>query len=240
MGELFNLDNKFFRAFNKVIDCMGLSVLWMICFIPLGVNLFFAYWMKAVILLFPCVITAIPAGVATTAFYYAFNKVIRHERGYAWGEFWHSFRSNFKQAACASMIVAGAAVLMVSDIYIMYQFAKDGKNTGIFCYIFIGLLILLTMWSIYIFPYIARFENTTKQMFKNSALIALANLPKTAMMFILFAVILLVTYLLPVVGIFMPAVYIFSINLLMEKIFRKYMSEEDIAAEDERNRDDYN
>ena len=240
MGELFNLNNKFFRAFNKVIDSVALSVLWMICFIPLGINLYFAISMKAVILLIPCIITIIPTGAATTAMYYAMNKVIRHERGYVWGEFWHSFRSNFKQTAYASMIMGALAVVLAGDTYIMYQLAKSGKGVGALVIVFIILLVLLTMWGIYIFPYIARFENTTKQMLKNAGLIALANLPKTLMMFILLAAILVITYALPVIGIVMPAVYIYSVNLLLEKIFRKYMSEEDLAAEDERNRDDFN
>lgn len=240
MGEFFNLDNKFFRGFNKVIDCFAISVLWMLCFIPLGINLYFAVQMKALILYVPCILTAVPTGVATTALYYTMNKVIRHERGYVWGEFWQSFRSNFKQAACASMLVTALALILAGDAFIMYHLGKSGKGVGALTILFALLLIFLTMWSIYIFPYIARFENATKQMLKNTALIALANLPKTFMMFILLAALLVLTYALPVIGIIMPAIYIFSVSLLLEKIFRKYMSEEDIAAEDERNRDDFN
>lgn len=240
MGELFNLDNKFFRTFNKVIDSIALSVLWMICFIPLGMNLYLATALKGLILYVPCILTAVPAGVATTALYYAMNKVIRHERGYVWGEFWHSFRSSFKQAACASMLVSVLALLLAGDAYIMYQMAKDGKTIGLLYYAFLVLIAFLTMWSIYIFPYIARFENTTKQMLKNTAIIAIVNIGKTLMMFGLLVGILLISYILPIVAIVMPAVYIFSVNLLMEKIFRKYMSEEDIAAEDERNRNEFN
>ena len=32
----------------------------------------------------------------------------------------------------------------------------------------------------------------------------------------------------------------FAVNLILEKIFRKYMSKEDIAAEEERNQEFYN
>ena len=35
MGDIFNLDNKFFQALGKGVDCVCLSLLWMICCIPL-------------------------------------------------------------------------------------------------------------------------------------------------------------------------------------------------------------
>lgn len=240
MGQFFNLDNKFFRGINKVIDSLGLSILWMICAIPLIFNLHLAMNIKALILYVPCILTAVPVGVASTAMYYAMNKVIRHERGYLWGEFWHSFRSNFKQAACVTMLYTGIALIIAGDIAIMYQLAASGRKTGVFTIIFMVMAALFVMWGIYLFPYMARFENTTKQVLKNTILISIANLPKTIMMFILLAAIAILIYALPVIAIVMPAVYMFSINLVMEKIFRKYMTEEDIAAEDERNRDDFN
>lgn len=240
MGEFFNVDNKFFRWLNKIIDCLMLSVLWMLCFIPLGLNLYLATGVKAIILFVPCILTAVPAGAATTALYYAMNKVIRHERGYASSEFWHSFRSNFKQAACATMLLTTLILVLSLDTYFLYEFSKAGKGGGAFIGVFLILLALAVMWMLYIFPYIARFENTTKQMLKNTALIALGNFPKTLLMFVLLVGMLVLVYALPVVGIVIPAVYTFSINLVMENIFRKYMTEEDLAAEDERNRDDFN
>ena len=36
MGDIFNLDNKFFQTLGKGVDCVCLSLLWMICCIPLA------------------------------------------------------------------------------------------------------------------------------------------------------------------------------------------------------------
>ena len=95
----------------------------MICCIPLAFGIYVAYVSKAIILALPCIVLAVPAGIATTALYYAVNKVIRHSRGYLWSSFWHSFKTNMKQGAFVTLVVAAAVVLVGLDGYIMYQLA---------------------------------------------------------------------------------------------------------------------
>lgn len=217
MNEIFNLNNKFFQGFNKVIDCLALSVLWFIFSIPI-----------------------VTSGAATTALYYTINKVIRNGRGYVWQEFWHAFRENFKQSTVVWLILLVVGCIMSVDIYIMFQFAKAGEKAGMFYIVFVVLLAFELMWGIYIFPYIARFENATKVLLKNTALIAIGNLLKTLLMFAILAVSVFLVYLLPVTLVLIPGLYMLLINMIIEKIFRKYMSKEDIEAEEERNREYFN
>lgn len=240
MGEFFNLDNKVFQTINKIVDCFALSILWMICSIPVCVTGYLGYATSSLIFWLVSCITVAPAGVATTALYYTINKVIRHNRSYVWTEFWHSFRSNFKQASIVSMILSLAAVLLAGDGYIMYQFAKDGQKIGSLYIVFVIFIVFEIAWIIYIFPYMARFANTTKQVLKNTAYIAIANLPRTIVMVVVLAAVCLAVYMFPVILMIVPSIFMLFVNLLMEKVFRKYMSAEDIAAEEERNRDSYN
>lgn len=240
MGDFFNLDNKVFQAINKIVDCIGLSVLWMICSIPVFITGYLGYATSSLIFWLVSCLTVAPAGAATTALYYTVNKVIRHSRSYVWTEFWHSFRSNFKQASILSMILSLVAVLLAGDGYIMYQFAKEGEKIGAIYIVFVIFIVFEAAWVIYIFPYMARFENTTKQILKNTAYIAIANLPRTIVLLVVLGAVSLAVYMFPVILIIVPSIFMLLVNLLMEKVFRKYMSEEDIAAEEERNRDSYN
>lgn len=217
MGEFFNINNKFFQGFSKVVDCIGLSVLWILCCIPI-----------------------VTIGAADTALYYTMNKVIRHGRGYVWSEFWHAFRTGFKQSTLAWLLVFAVTAFLSIDCYIMLQFAKAGEKSGGLYIVFVIFIALLIMWTNYLFPYIARFENSMKQVFKNTALIALANLPWTFLLFVLWAAACVAVWILPPAVVFMPALYMFFANLILEKVFVKYMSEEDIAAEQERNQEFYN
>lgn len=237
MGEIFNLDNKFFQGIGKLVDCVILSVLWLFCCIPVITTFLLAWQSASVFGWVLCWAASFLAGPATTALYYTINKVIRHSRSYIWREYWHAFRMNFKQSAAAILILAGIGIFMGIDCYIMYQMAQAGEKSGVLYIVFLVLIALVIMLATYIFPYIARFENTLKETFKNTALIAIANLPWTLLLFVVLAGVAFLTWLTPPVMVLVPAAYMLLANLILEKVFRKYMSEEDIAAEQERNQE---
>ena len=217
MGELFNLDNKFFQGINKIIDCVCLSFLWVLLCIPV-----------------------VTAGAATTALYYTVNKVIRNNRSYIWKEFWHAFRTNFKQSTLVWLIVIFIYAIMGIDCYIMFQYAKAGVSYGSLYIVFAVLMLIVTMWANYLFPYMARFENTLKAVLKNCVIMALLNLGKSVVLLVLFLAALVVTYVFFPAIMILPAVYMLLANFILEKVFVKYMTPEDIEAEKERNEEFFN
>ena len=75
MNNLFNYDNRFVSSVTKAVDALWLGFLWMLCSLPV-----------------------ITVSAASAAFYYAFLKSIRQGSGYPTREFFHSFKTNFKQA----------------------------------------------------------------------------------------------------------------------------------------------
>lgn len=217
MGELFNLDNKFFQGINKIVDCVCLSFLWLLLCIPV-----------------------VTAGAATTALYYTINKVIRNNRSYIWKEFWHAFRTNFKQSTLVWLILIFIYAIMGIDCYIMFQFAKAGVSYGSLYIVFAVLMLIVTMWANYLFPYMARFENTLKAVLKNCVIMALLNLGKSFVLLVLLLVALVVAYVFFPAIMILPAVYMLLANLILEKVFVKYMTPEDIEAEKERNEEFFN
>lgn len=237
---IFDVNNKLFQGINKIIDSVVLNALWLICCIP-AIITFVIAWQSGVLLFWLlCWLTFALVGPATTALYYAVNKVIRHSRSYVWNEYWYAFRSNFKQAAIAALILAGLGLFMALDSYIMYQFAQAGEVNGAFYIMFLVFLLVVIMLAVYTFAYIARFENTLKIVMKNASLIAIASLPWTFVLMVLMVAAVLVLWMSPSLFIVVPVVYILIANVILERIFKKYMSEEDIAAEQERNQEFYN
>lgn len=217
MSSFFNYDNMFFRAFDKIINIFYISVLWIVFSIPI-----------------------FTIGASTTAMYYTVNKVLSHGRSYVFKEFWGAFRANFKQSTVIWLILLAVAAVMGFDAYIMQQFDDAGNKLGrlyIFFEVMIGFEVI---WALYIFPSIARFENTNRAIMKNAALMAVAHLPRTLLMAVILVAFLLLDWILPFLIIFIPAAFMWIWNLILEKIFRKYMSEEDIKQEEERNREYYN
>ena len=78
---IFNIDNKFFRALNKLVDMVILSFCWIISCIPV-----------------------FTIGAASTALYDTSRRVIHHDEGYVWRGYWHAFKVNFKQATKAWLV----------------------------------------------------------------------------------------------------------------------------------------
>lgn len=217
MAGLFDYENKLMTGLNKIYDCMLVSILWCILSIPV-----------------------VTIGATTTALYYTVNKSIRHSRGYAYKEFFSAFKSNFKQSTIVWMINLFVIILGVADCYILYKLWESIPIAKVIAVIIVAFLIFLAMWMLYVYPYMARFALPTKALMKNCAIIAMANFHWSFLLLLLFIVSVVVSYFLAVVAIFVPVIYMVIANRIIERVFRKYMSDEDIEAEDERNRVEYN
>lgn len=217
MGEIFNLDNNFFRGISKIIDCVWLSLLWFMCCIPV-----------------------FTIGAATTALYYTVNKSIKNDRGYASSEYFASFKTNFKQSTVVWLLFMAIYIVTGVDYFVMKAFAEAGADIGKVYLAFPVLGVIVTMWGVYVFPYIARFENTTKVILKNTLFIAISNVHWTIGLTVLFIAMWVGIYVFPPVAIIMPVLYQLFKNIILERIFKKYMTPEDLALEEERNRNFYN
>ena len=97
---------------------------------------------------------------------------------------------------------------------------------------------LVAMWVIYTYAYIARFEQTLKLTLKNAALLALANLPKTALIFIVTLAAAIALMYVPILVVIVPALAAIFYEFILEKVFRKVMTPEDLAREQEEDRFD--
>ena len=205
--------NNVLAGINKIIDSILLCLLFFLCCIPI-----------------------FTIGASITSLYYTMLKVIENDRGYISSEFFSCFKKNFKQSTIIWMLLLAIYAFLGFDFIIMKSALSLGDNSGYLYYIFLVLMALITVWSLYFFPYIARFEDTTKNILRNTAMMAILNLPWTALLAGLFAFAWVLIYMQPVVSLVMPIMYhLFKIKIT-ERIFIKYMSPEDIEAEAERNR----
>ncbi len=210
MSNFFNADNKLWSGINSAIDAILLNMLWLITCIPI-----------------------ITIGAATTAYYYTNHKVIRNQRSGIWTEYWSSFKGNFKQATKTWLIFLVIFVLMYFDINICSRYLQAGQKIGAMMYLFYGLLAIMLVWFAFVFAYMARFENTMKETLKNAAAIAATNPLSSLLVLVIFAAALFASWLIPLLIWFIPALAITLLNLVIEKVFRKYMTPEDLEAEQE-------
>lgn len=208
MSNFFNMDNGFFTALSKFVDIIIISLVWLICCIPV-----------------------ITIGPATTSLYYAVVKVIRRERGYLVREFFHSFKLNFKNGLISGVLITLLFIILFFD----RRFASglEGTQGFVMLGIFNAMIFLLICVTIYIFPLLSRFSVGVKQLFKTSVFMAMRHLPTTILLVIIIAAIILGTYIIPIAILISPALCTLLVSFLLERVFKKYMPEKSEEAESE-------
>lgn len=203
-----NWDNPFFNALGKIVDCAWLSILWFLCCIPI-----------------------ITIGASTTALYYTVHKSIRGNRGYTTRNFFGAFKDNFKSATLSWLAVLGVWLVLAADIMITRQVLMNGSKMGMFFYFFLIVMIFAIGWACYVFPYIARFSNTIKATLKNGILLELRHLPWSLLLIVILAAFGFLAWIMPVFMFFAPTVVALLFDLILERIFRRYMTPEDLERE---------
>lgn len=211
-----NNENKLLSTLGKLTDSLILNILFVISCLPV-----------------------ITIGISCTALYYTTHKVLRHDRSYLWREYKRAWKENFKQSTICWLIFFAIAAILGADIYIMYSAFRGGNPYGSAYVFFAILLILEILWMVYTFSYIARFENTTKEVLKNSALIMFIHFPKTLILLVILALAAFVVWSIPFLLVVAPVLAAWFTEVLLESVFVKYMSEEDKKTEQKKNGENY-
>lgn len=214
MGHFFNYESPLFTAINKFVDCLFLSALWFVFSIPV-----------------------VTIGASSTAAYYTANKVLRHSRGYIFREFWGCFKSSFKQSTIMWLIFAVIGLILYTDIRLIGMIVGVGTlMETIAKAFFYAMAFLLIMLAVYVFPYIARFEIGLKIVVKNCMYMATRHILWTLLLIIITAAAGFLIFIIPPIAIFIvPGLDALLATLILERIFKKYMTPEDIAKEEKLN-----
>ena len=158
MSKLFRMDSPLMRFLTKIADLMALNILFCITSIPL-----------------------ITIGASWTALYSVTLKMVRDEEGSVSRSYFRSFRQNFRQATLLWLGVLVVLALLVLDIRVLNGMAEGTApgllRVGVEILALLGIMVLQ-----YLFPSLARFEASLADTLKNACMMALAHLPKTALM----------------------------------------------------------
>lgn len=215
MGGIFNLDSPLMQWLGKLADLMWLNILAMICCIPI-----------------------VTTGASLTALHYMALKIVRGEECYITRGFFKSFKQNFKQATIIWLILLLVILIMVGDIYIIIN---SGLEFHIVLKVIIGVVgFLIVFTTMYVFPVLAKFDNTIKNTIKNAFIMSILQFPKTILMIIMWVIpvglALLVPQAFPIAFMFGLSAPAFVSALLYNKFFQKLedrVMEENAPAEEE-------
>lgn len=208
--QVFDPENLFWRLISRGVDFVGLSLFWIALCLPV-----------------------VTIGPATAALYYTVVKVFRHKGDGAFGMYWRSFVQNLRRGIPATLIFLPVMALLFYGYLVMAANVGTGMGAVVYMAYYVVLLVPVGMFC-YLFPIMGRFEMGLGSLFRTSLLLALRHLPSTV-------VIVLLTVQMVAFGVrmwwpvfFAPVLTTLLVSLFLERIFPKYLNEEERAALEDR------
>ena len=150
---LFNINSSFFKFINKLLDVLLLNLLWILCSLPV-----------------------VTIGAATCAAFSVTLKMVDDEEGYIGKAFFKEFKKKFKQGTLMWMITAPCIYIL----YLLWQLVIKSEDINVI--VIIGVIFLTAIAisiNLYSYPLIARYENSLRNIIKNSFGICLQYFVKT-------------------------------------------------------------
>ena len=159
MNRFFDIDGPVYKWGTEIADFMILSILWLVCSIPI-----------------------FTIGASTTALFYVLGKKVRKEDTYVFKPFFKSFKENFLQATIITVILA----IVWFSSYLYYEILVSGKAQIWVKIMGLFSIIQVMIFTMYVFPILSRFHMTTKNLIMNSFILGNRHILSTALCGILF------------------------------------------------------
>jgi uncharacterized membrane protein YesL len=195
--NLFDQELPLWRILNRVTDVLILAFMWTVTSLPL-----------------------ITLGASCTAVYYVMLKMVRNEEGYLWKGYWKAFRENFKQSTVLWLLLLVLGLFFAGDIY--YYYVQQNTITSSIQALFMGLMLVLMIVLLYVFPIISRFSNTTGKLLSMALFLPFKHLGWTLALLALFAVfVFLAWYIIPF-AVLAYGVYAYCSCYIFVRIFKPY------------------
>lgn len=173
-----------------------LSILWLICCIPL-----------------------VTVGAATTALFTVTLKMVKNEEGNVTSQFFHAFKDNFKQSTIVWLILFAVGAILAVDGYALYHLRFDNAFWTFLTAVYVLVLVAYAIITMYIYPLMAHFDNTIPAMFRNSIMIGMRFLICTAIMAaIYFAMACIIINILTPIIVFAEGLCAFFCSYLLSNV----------------------
>lgn len=201
--RVFDPDNLWWSLLARGVDLVGLSLAW--AFLSLPVVTF---------------------GPATSALYYTVVKCFRQGEKSTFTLFWRAFRGNLKRGIGATLIAAPVLLLLAAGYSIMK--ANWGTDFGAMMFVAYDIALVVPLGILcWLFPLQGRFDSPLKDALKTSAFLTFRHLPSTVIVVLLTVetAVALIEKWWPVF--FAPALWALLCSLFMERIFPKYLTEDE-------------
>lgn len=148
--NIFSPGSPFAKGMNKLVMMLYLGFLWFLCSIPV-----------------------ITMGASTAAMYEVLLKAVKDQEGYIASSFFKALKGNLRQGTAVWLPLLIAGILFAGNLF--YYGVLGGREYLLQIVLFTILLLMVLAIISYIFPVMARFENTAAGHFRMASVLAVRN-----------------------------------------------------------------
>lgn len=214
MRDFFSYEGPFIECLQKIGTLILLGALFLGCSLPV-----------------------ITIGTSASALYYAVAKSVRRGRGYPVREFFRAFKRNLGKGIFLTVLLGGAAALLLYNRELLQEASAKGNGilpgisaggtngeTLTLYVIYDGLLVLLAMLGVYLFPVLSRFAMKLGDIIKLSFVMSMRFLYFTIPLIAGLGLFIFLQYkFLPIpTVILLPGGYAYLASYMIEKAMKKY------------------
>lgn len=199
--NLFSINSPLWNFTNKLLHFLWLSILWAVCCVPI-----------------------ITIGASTTALYTVTLKYAKKEECYITASFFCALKQNLKQASVIWLILGCAGIALGIDLIIYSRSTQTGPIPMLLMVVFFSLLVAFVFTNMYVFPVLAKFDNSTFRTMLNALVMSIRHWPYSISMLMVASVVFIVGFLIfPPLLFVSPALIAYVNSYFFGKIFGIYI-----------------
>lgn len=200
MNNLFNPNGSLAKGLNVAFDVIALSICWVLCCVPI-----------------------LTPGLACAGLYYAIDHYTLERQEGALKGFVQSIKQNFKQGIFVYLIVVLIGLFICWSMWISYQMMTMGSFMGRVILFFGGTVLFFYLGFLnYLFPTLANYSYSIKELFSVSLQLSILHLPTTILFSLMSVLSIVSVYYFWVLLAFLPGLYTIIQRNILIKIFENH------------------
>lgn len=209
MAGFFSPDSKPYKFMSRLTDVVKLNLLWLLFSLPV-----------------------VTIGISTIAAFTVTLRMVDDEEGHIAADFIKAFKSNWKQGIPMTFI----SIISIWAVYLDFQiYNAVEENAVVFLIIGIIAAYVVSFSLMYIYPLLARYENTIVNSLKNSFSISMKYFLRSLLLLIILAfefAVIMWNYTTMFIGVLMgPVFMMFTVSGFAMGIFKKLEKEPGTVSE---------
>lgn len=202
MNNFFNPDNFFWRWFGKLADIFVLSILWILCCLP--------------------VLTIAPSCIAL---YDTVSHCVHGQEEHPYKRFFRTLKAELLRGIGITVLWGVISFILIVGYNFLYQMGENSQFAAIYSNVYLVTMLVPVAVFGWLIPIESRFTHSFISLHKTAATFAIVHLPTTALILGLLAAAIVLIMFIPVLALLIPGLLVTFQCWFIEKVFKQYMPE---------------